>query len=44
VRGADFADQATLLFMLIHSLLLRVIVVLAKVRELFSLIKHDGRP
>ena len=44
MRGADFADQATLLFMLIHSLLLRVMVVLAKVRELFSLIKHDGRP
>ena len=41
---ADFTDQATLLFMLIHSLLLRMMVVLAKVRELFSLIKYDGRP
>ena len=44
MRRADFADQATFLFMLIHSLLLRVIIVLAKIRELFSLIKHDGRP
>ena len=41
---ADFTDQATLLFMLIHSLLLRMMVVLAKVRELFSLIKYDSRP
>lgn len=44
MRCADFADKASLLFMLIHSLLLRVMVVLAKVRELFSLIKYDGRP
>jgi hypothetical protein len=41
---ADFADEAALLFMLIHSLLLRMKVVLAKVRELVSLIEHDGRP
>jgi len=44
MRCADFADKASLLFMLIHSLLLRVMIVLAKVRELFSLIKHNGRP
>ena len=30
--------------MLIHLLLLRMMIILAKVRKLFSLIEYDGRP